>query len=246
MSIHPSGAAVDHAEDRLTLRKLQKRRKLWLRGAVTLCALALLFVQSSWPDDGLVHESLETLGLLAIIACIAGRSWSILYIGGRKTNQLVSLGPYSVSRNPLYVFSFLGAFGIGLQSGSLTIGLVCLAIAAVIFVPVVQREEEVLARTFGAEFDAYRSRVPRFGPRLDVMARRRTRLVLAGPALSHGPRRPGLRLRLPAVRDRRAIARTPAGCRSFCVFPETSARRRLRRRRGPRPWCRSAPGRRDR
>lgn len=190
MSIHPSGAAVDHAEDRLTLRKLQKRRKLWLRGAVTLCALALLFVQSSWPDDGLVHESLETLGLLAIIACIAGRSWSILYIGGRKTNQLVSLGPYSVSRNPLYVFSFLGAFGIGLQSGSLTIGLVCLVIAAVIFVPVVQREEEVLARTFGAEFDAYRSRVPRFGPRLTSW--RDAELVSFSPVLLYHTVRDGL------------------------------------------------------
>jgi protein-S-isoprenylcysteine O-methyltransferase Ste14 len=35
------------------------------------------------------------------------RLWSTLYIGGRKRVVLVSDGPYSLCRNPLYVGTFL-------------------------------------------------------------------------------------------------------------------------------------------
>jgi protein-S-isoprenylcysteine O-methyltransferase Ste14 len=163
-----TGQAEERPLGRETLRAVQRRRKHWLRGLIGLGALALLFIGSRWPDDGTAHEAIETVGLIAIVACIAGRAWCILYIGGRKTNELVTLGPYSVSRNPLYLFSFLGAFGVGLQSGSVTIGFLCLAIALAVFVPVVHREEKVLASHFGEAFEAYRARTPRFGPRLSA------------------------------------------------------------------------------
>jgi protein-S-isoprenylcysteine O-methyltransferase Ste14 len=180
----------EQAEDRESLRRLQKRRKLWLRAAVVTTAIALLFVRSSWTDGESVHEGLETLGLALIILCIAGRSWSILYIGGRKTNQVVDLGPYSVSRNPLYLFTFIGALGIGLQSGSIVVGVLCLAIAALIFVPVVLREEAVLARNFGPAFEDYRARVPRFGPRLTAW--RDAESVSFSPVLLYNTVRDGL------------------------------------------------------
>jgi protein-S-isoprenylcysteine O-methyltransferase Ste14 len=168
MSLDVPDALVASPADRERLRRVQKRRKDWLRGVIGAGAIALLFVASQWPDDGTVHEALEVIGLALILACIAGRAWSILYIGGRKTNELVQLGPYSISRNPLYLFSFIGALGIGLQSGSIVIGLICLFMAMAIFVPVVQKEEEVLARSFREEFAAYRARVPRFGPRIST------------------------------------------------------------------------------
>jgi protein-S-isoprenylcysteine O-methyltransferase Ste14 len=153
-------------EDRRLLTRLQKQRKLWLRLAVAGAGIAILFLRSSWPEGGVVNTLIETTGLALIALCILGRAWSILYIGGRKASELVDHGPYSVTRNPLYVFSFLGALGVGFQSGSLVIGLAALVLAAIVFVPVVRREEEVLARTFGAPFEAYCQRVPRFWPRL--------------------------------------------------------------------------------
>jgi protein-S-isoprenylcysteine O-methyltransferase Ste14 len=168
MAMPISPIAEERPLSRASLRDVQRRRKHWLRGLIGLGALGLLFVASTWPDDQTVHEVLETIGLVAIVVCIAGRAWCILYIGGRKTNELVTLGPYSVSRNPLYLFSFLGAFGVGLQSGSLTVGLICLAIALAVFVPVVIREEKVLAEHFGEPFAAYCQRTPRFGPRVSA------------------------------------------------------------------------------
>ena len=55
---------------------------------------------------------------------IVGRLWSTLYIGGRKSAEVVTGGPYSMTRNPLYVFSTLAAAGVGAQMGSIvaTIG----------------------------------------------------------------------------------------------------------------------------
>lgn len=187
--LHQTSAA-GLSEDRELLRRLQQRRKVWLRALVCASALALLFIELDWLDGSVIHELLETAGLILILVCIAGRAWSILYIGGRKTNELVDLGPYSVSRNPLYMFSFLGALGVGLQSGSIVIGLICLAVAAIVFVPVVYGEEEVLARTFGQSFQDYKVRVPRFGPRLSTW--QDAKRVTFSPVLLYGTVRDSL------------------------------------------------------
>jgi protein-S-isoprenylcysteine O-methyltransferase Ste14 len=190
MSLPLPDAVAAKPADRKRLRRIQKRRKDWLRGVIGAGALLLLFVGSRWPDDGAVHEVFENIGLVLILACIAGRAWCILYIGGRKTNELVQLGPYSVSRNPLYLFSFIGSMGIGLQSGSLVVGFLCLVMAMAVFVPVVQKEEEVLARSFGEEFAAYRRRVPRFGPRLSAW--RDAEMVSFSPTLLYSTVRDSL------------------------------------------------------
>jgi protein-S-isoprenylcysteine O-methyltransferase Ste14 len=48
-----------------------------------------------------------------------GRTWCSLDISGRKKRELVTVGPYALVRNPLYIFTLLEAFGIGAQSGSM-------------------------------------------------------------------------------------------------------------------------------
>ena len=111
-----------------------------------------------------MHEALETMGVGLLIVCILGRAWCTLYIGGRKANEVVDQGPYSLSRNPLYMFSFIGALGVGLQSGSLAVWLLFLAASIAVFIPVVKGEEAALTTLFGAAFEDYKARVPRFWP----------------------------------------------------------------------------------
>lgn len=111
-----------------------------------------------------MHEGLEAVGLALIGICIVGRGWCSLYIGGRKKAEIVDRGPYSISRNPLYVFSFIGAFGMGAQTGSITMALLFTVTAFAVFYATIQREEEWLASMFGATYAAYRARTPRFGP----------------------------------------------------------------------------------
>ena len=56
-----------------------------------------------------VSGILFLVGCLCVGAAMAGRMWCAQYIAGYKNDVLVREGPYSVCRNPLYFFSFLGA-----------------------------------------------------------------------------------------------------------------------------------------
>lgn len=145
------------------LRRVQLVRKAALFGCIlSVCVLAGL--NHSPGGEHAAQEALETLGLAMIGICVVGRAWCSLYIGGRKKAQIVDRGPYSITRNPLYVFSFIGAFGMGAQTGSVTIALLFVLIAILVFYLTVRREEEWLATMFGAPYAAYQARTPRFWP----------------------------------------------------------------------------------
>jgi protein-S-isoprenylcysteine O-methyltransferase Ste14 len=148
----------------LDLGAVQKIRK----GAVLVALLALmgaaLVTQSVGGVDGRWHEMVEAAGLAMIVFSIVGRAWCTLYIGGRKKADVVDSGPYSITRNPLYVFSFFGAFGVGAQSGSAAIACGFVLASLLIFRLTVAREEAFLSREFGERYEAYRARTPRFVP----------------------------------------------------------------------------------
>ncbi|RWE30056.1 isoprenylcysteine carboxylmethyltransferase family protein, partial [Mesorhizobium sp.] len=105
----------------------QQMRRLVLAVLVAVLFAALLFGQSTFPPDTWVHESIEMFGVLLIFLGVVGRLWATLYIGGRKSSEVVTGGPYSVTRNPLYVFSTVAAAGVGAQIGSFT-GIILFAL----------------------------------------------------------------------------------------------------------------------
>ena len=129
-----------------------------------LFAISLFFLQSPWGTDGLIPQALRWAGYVLIILCVLGRTWSASYIGGQKARVVVDRGPYSVTRNPLYVFSFLGAVGIGCSTGMMTPALVIGAVYVVYYRMIVAREEEHLAARHSAEYADYVARVPRWIP----------------------------------------------------------------------------------
>lgn len=157
-SIHPSTPPA------LDLDIVQTRRR-WFAAAmlVALMLLALLAHPVS-AFGGAWHEGVEAVGLACIALAIGGRAWCSLYIGGRKKVEIVDRGPYSVTRNPLYDFSFIGAFGIGAQTGSLVVASAFALGAVAVFLRTVDREEAWLRETFGSAFDAYCAITPRFLP----------------------------------------------------------------------------------
>ncbi len=137
-----------------------------LRIGIVLCGVVLLITQSAWRiGNPFIYDLIQRTGLALIVVCILGRTWCTLYIGGSKKRQLVTLGPYSVVRNPLYMFTIIGAAGIGAQAGSLTMTLLLAALVTAVFSVVTRQEEQFLAATFRDEFAAYAARVPRLWPR---------------------------------------------------------------------------------
>lgn len=163
-------------------------RQQWQRKLIIVVAIAIgigvvLASRPSWSEGSLPHEALERAGILLILIAIVGRTWCSMYIGGRKLAALVTDGPYSMSRNPLYVFSSIAAFGVGAQLGSVVIATVCALVSLAIFWLVVSHEEQALAQRFPSEFQAYRARVPRFLP--DPCLWQDADTLVVRPALVH-------------------------------------------------------------
>ncbi|TAJ67442.1 MAG: isoprenylcysteine carboxylmethyltransferase family protein [Brevundimonas sp.] len=146
------------------LRRVQLIRKAALLFAL-LAACALAAITNTFASVPWLHDGVEVLGRAMIVICVVGRAWCSLYIGGRKKAEIVTGGPYSLCRNPLYLFSFIGAFGMGAQTGSIVIALLFVIIAFAVFYVTVRQEEVWLTTTFGDEYRAYCARTPRFWPR---------------------------------------------------------------------------------
>lgn len=144
-----------------------QRVQLWRKYILAAGLAVMLAWTATVRAVPYLEHPVEHLGLVCILACILGRAWCSLYIGGRKKQEIVDVGPYSISRNPLYVFSFLGAFGVGAQTGSLVVAVVFAAAAYVVFRVVVGREEAFLLQAFGSPYEAYLSRT-RFLPNLSL------------------------------------------------------------------------------
>ncbi|MDG4897109.1 MULTISPECIES: isoprenylcysteine carboxylmethyltransferase family protein [unclassified Mesorhizobium] len=142
----------------------QHMRRIVLAVLIVVLFAALLFGQSTFPPNTPMHESIEMFGVLLIFLGIVGRLWSTLYIGGRKSSEVVTGGPYSITRNPLYLFSTVAAAGVGAQIGSFS-GIILFALlCAGAFHIVILREERYLKEVLGAPYAAYLSNVPRFFP----------------------------------------------------------------------------------
>ncbi len=169
-AVPPADSAIVHSPG-LALRKFI------IASTITL-SIGFLFVAGSyWRDGGFVHESLEWIGIVLIVTCILGRTWCQLYIGGRKHIELVTQGPYSVTRNPLYFFSIIGALGIGAQFGSVTVALLCGIFAWAVFLWTALREEAAMVEQFHDDYRRYLARVPRFLPKLAIWESPTTLLV---------------------------------------------------------------------
>jgi len=156
-------ATLNATWEHLARAQVRRRRALGVLAVMAVCVLP--WISSAWPESGWINQGLEWTGLAFLILAILGRCACMLYLGGRKGADLVAEGPYSVSRNPLYVFSILAVFGIGLQTGSLVVGLVLAGLAGLIFHWIVGEEEILLHQAFGESYDAYCRQTPKFLPK---------------------------------------------------------------------------------
>ncbi|RZT94727.1 protein-S-isoprenylcysteine O-methyltransferase Ste14 [Advenella incenata] len=145
------------------LGRVQRLRRVLLVCAALVIVAMSLFTESAWRDVTLMHDLIQAGGLVLILCGALGRIWSSLYLNGRKNTELMTHGPYSVTRNPLYMFSIMGVTGMGLLSGSLLTGLVSGGLIYLVFNWVIAQEEDTLQMIFGVPYSQYKKHVPRLG-----------------------------------------------------------------------------------
>ncbi len=119
-----------------------------------------------YAEDGFWDTTWEVISFLILLVAAFGRVWTSAFISGRKDHELVTDGPYSMTRNPLYFFSLLGYVGAGLAFEKLTVSFAFAIVFLLSHWPTIMAEEKKLRKQYGESYEDYARRVPRFVPRI--------------------------------------------------------------------------------
>lgn len=121
----------------------------------------LIVAAFAWFSDPTVRSL--TVGLPLSLAGLVLRAWAAGCLA--KNRALATGGPYAYTRNPLYVGTLMVAAGLAIASRSLGLGVLFTAVFLLVYLPVIQLEEQHL-RTLFPDYAAYAAAVPALWPRL--------------------------------------------------------------------------------
>jgi len=145
---------------------IEKLRTAISKIFVLLLIAVILFSKNYWEEKApIITIVLFFIGIVLAAVASLGRLWCSLYIAGYKTDRLITEGPYSVCRNPLYFFSFIGATGAGLATETFLIPLIMIIAFSAYYPFVIKKEEERMAVIHKEKFTEYISKTPRFFPK---------------------------------------------------------------------------------
>jgi protein-S-isoprenylcysteine O-methyltransferase Ste14 len=144
-----------------------------LPGTVAVLIPALII----WIGGADIQPVTALIGAVLIAAGVVVVAWTVrLFVRiGRgtlapwdPTSRLVVRGPYRYMRNPMItgVGTILAGQAVFFRSWGIAVELAVFAVVNAIYFPLV--EEPGLQRRFGAEYEEYRARVPRWLPRVRV------------------------------------------------------------------------------
>ena len=148
---------------------IEKLRIPLSRSFAVILGVIILFSSSKWEDVSFASNIVFLTGCILVGIASLGRLWCYLYIAGYKDSSLVTTGPYSISRNPLYFFSLLGALGVGLATETLVIPSIVLILFAMYYPTVIRSEERRLLSLHGEKFESYCKNTPTFFPKLSLL-----------------------------------------------------------------------------
>jgi protein-S-isoprenylcysteine O-methyltransferase Ste14 len=109
---------------------------------------------------------------------VLGAGWAAIGLGWRawaagtirKNTELALDGPYVLSRHPLYFGNFMLAGGFAAASGRLAVLVAVIALATVVYLPLIREEESAMLQLFGERYRQYMGSVPRLLPTFRLTA----------------------------------------------------------------------------
>lgn len=111
---------------------------------------AFLYFAAPTPLTLILGLPVSALGLLL-------RAWAAGHLA--KNESLAISGPYSFTRNPLYLGSLIAAMGLALAGSSLFLAILFPVVFLLVYYPVMEQEEQHLLKLF-PDYGAYAVRVP--------------------------------------------------------------------------------------
>ena len=156
--------------ERATNRAKETRRRV--RGTGYLFIVLLLFMLSPLGFTGVFgmmfyfpSAGLKAFGLLLTASGVGLGIWARRRLGSnwsavpalKEGHTLVTTGPYSLVRHPIYTGILTGLVGSAIVLGTYG-SLVAMGLSVLIVVIRVRQEEGLLREQFGQEYDDYRKR----------------------------------------------------------------------------------------
>ncbi len=149
---------------------------LFLRALLSFLILPTVFggVIPWLVYTGSVHSAGYAIGWPVLAVGLFVLLWCVrdFYVIGKGTlapwdppKNLVVVGLYRFVRNPMYVGLMTWVAGWSIVTGSRSLAVYVVALAAVFHVRVISYEEPTLARLFGEEWEMYRVGVNRWIPK---------------------------------------------------------------------------------
>ncbi len=122
--------------------------------------LSIIFKSLVWGIFGWI---LFIFGLVIVL-------WSVktMRLGGeheniyKPTKSLITKGPFSLSRNPIYLAMLIGLFSFIFILNTYWLVIFFPIVYLLLLLGVIKREENYLQRKFGEKFRQYRLKVPRW------------------------------------------------------------------------------------
>lgn len=148
----------------------------WIRPPVLMLLSLGLGALAAWlvPGAPFVPDGARWLGAVPLLGGFGLIGWCARMfdragtpiVPGEPSTALLTAGPYRYTRNPIYC-----GMALMLLGAAVLVGRAAGFIAPVLYVVAVTglfigREERLLEARFGAEYLAYKSRIPRWLPRL--------------------------------------------------------------------------------
>lgn len=163
------------------LLTIEKYRILISRIVVVFVLFFIVTTKSHWETNNeMFNFILLFIGIVLVGIASLGRMWCSLYIAGYKDQQLITKGPYSMCRNPLYFFSMVGVLGIGFCTETLIFPALFIILFSCYYPFVIKSEEKRLRSLFGAGFEKYTRNVPAFFPDISIFEEPETYKVNPG------------------------------------------------------------------
>ena len=140
-------------------------------GAAALAGVLLHgYMPLPWLPDGPLRLGTAAIGLCGLCAGIALEIVTFLTFRRHRTtilphrgaSALITDGPFAKSRNPIYTGNTLLILSAGLLFGIVWLLPAGLVAAAMVQKLAIEREERHLAARFGATWEAYAARTPRW------------------------------------------------------------------------------------
>jgi protein-S-isoprenylcysteine O-methyltransferase Ste14 len=117
-----------------------------------------------------IFPTFSIIGFMFILLGISLNIWSILVLKennttidfDKKPNRLVTKGPFSIGRNPIYLSGVILSLGISISLGSLITFPFPLALLMILNKYYIPLEEMKLEKIFGEEYRKYKQKVRRW------------------------------------------------------------------------------------